>query len=628
VTEPLRQARAARLQAEVERAVAEARERLRTLAASRPDLAARAAGWLADLDAAARRACEARVRVALVGAVKSGKSTLANALVGRDLLPRGSGVLTAQVTEVVPADRAAVRITWRSRAEVNRAFGLHLEALGRPGDWDLWNPDHRRAARALLDGPPSPLREALGALVRGADAAADRVGSEPSTQDLGAHGDLWAWVARDEVAAFLSRVWVEVPAPDLPGGVVLADCPGVDAWNAAHGAAVDRALLDAHAVVYVISGRVGLREADLRFLEALQGYGLLGVTRFVLNADLSELGRPEHLRRVEESVVRHLRGLGVAGRPAVVSALLGLLDRQALTDPAVLPAGEARLREAWESSALTPILRDAFRSFRDELWDEVAARRDRLILARCRADLRRVVAEAGRALGAGTALGLGRGPWRADTADALLGWLSERIEAAAREAKVGISAGLRSGFGRRRAAHRRAWAGRVASLDPAAADYRDRVEAVLAATEPLRVNAVRNLALEARAALARAGEDLARQAAEALARAGLRPPPPPDRQALVREITATRRIPLFRGTVGPGRPGGVWQRLLPGGVVGGVARRAGVAVALDRAWAAYLDRVEAECLAPHVDEAAAQVYDALAEWVLGAISGRDASTSV
>ena len=38
----------------------------------------------------------------MVGAVKSGKSTMINALVGQDLLRRGAGILTAMITRVQP----------------------------------------------------------------------------------------------------------------------------------------------------------------------------------------------------------------------------------------------------------------------------------------------------------------------------------------------------------------------------------------------------------------------------------------------------------------------------------------------------------------------------------------------
>ncbi|MCE5242270.1 MAG: dynamin family protein, partial [Desulfobacteraceae bacterium] len=40
------------------------------------------------------------LRVAVVGSVKSGKSTLINTLAGRDLLKRGAGIITAFITRL------------------------------------------------------------------------------------------------------------------------------------------------------------------------------------------------------------------------------------------------------------------------------------------------------------------------------------------------------------------------------------------------------------------------------------------------------------------------------------------------------------------------------------------------
>jgi len=134
---------------------------------------------------------------------------------------------------------------------------------------------------------------------------------------------------------------------------------------------------------------------------------------------------------------------------------------------------------------------------------------------------------------------------------------------------------------------------------------------------------VRNLALEARGALARAGEAVAAEAARALAKAGVDPGQPPLRGALAREITATRRIPLFRGRTGEGEATilgrlvrGVGRGRLAGRPGSVAARRALLQARLARAWDAYLGEVLEECLLPHVEDAAAQVYDCLAAWVL------------
>jgi len=163
---------------------------------------------------------------------------------------------------------------------------------------------------------------------------------------------------------------------------------------------------------------------------------------------------------------------------------------------------------------------------------------------------------------------------------------------------------------------------------------------VLAATEPLRINAVRNLALEARGELARQGEDVAGGLAAALAEAGVAFRPPPDRRALSREITATRKIPLFRSR-GPGtrqvedapeagfgrmralleQTGRAMARRLRGrgvplAAAEAAAQRSLLLRRLSRAWEAYLEEILDGCLLPHVDDAAAQVYNHIASWAL------------
>jgi polynucleotide 5'-kinase involved in rRNA processing len=47
---------------------------------------------------------EGIVRVAVVGPIKSGKSTLLNSVLGGDYLKRGAGVVTSIVTRVRPAN--------------------------------------------------------------------------------------------------------------------------------------------------------------------------------------------------------------------------------------------------------------------------------------------------------------------------------------------------------------------------------------------------------------------------------------------------------------------------------------------------------------------------------------------
>ena len=60
--------------------------------------------WQETLQHAEARLQQAKVRIAVLGAVKSGKSTLLNALLGADRLRRGAGILTSIVTRVQPGE--------------------------------------------------------------------------------------------------------------------------------------------------------------------------------------------------------------------------------------------------------------------------------------------------------------------------------------------------------------------------------------------------------------------------------------------------------------------------------------------------------------------------------------------
>lgn len=68
-----------------------------------PQAASQAEHWLKVLGQVEAHVREDTCRLAVVGAVKSGKSTMINALVGQDLLRRGAGILTAMITRVQPS---------------------------------------------------------------------------------------------------------------------------------------------------------------------------------------------------------------------------------------------------------------------------------------------------------------------------------------------------------------------------------------------------------------------------------------------------------------------------------------------------------------------------------------------
>jgi hypothetical protein len=596
---------------------------------------------LAELKA---RLAVGAARVAVVGPVKSGKSTLLNALIGQDLLPRGSGVLTAQVTELRHGPRPAVDVEWTSPGDADAEFTRLLTALGHPGSWSLAEPGHRARARAAVSLAAAPPAAALAAMLDGYPTVRERLGTRQASLPL-AEGGLAAWVTRDEVAIFLHALRVTSPSPRLPVGVALLDCQGYDAWNPWHGAELLAALQQAHAVVYVVSSRVGFRDADQRLLEQLQGLGLLRLTRFVLNVDWGEVRRPGDLQRVRDGVQRRITELA-GGDLSQFSALQTLVEHLALVDPEALSAGESRLLDAWDADNTRGMAagRRDFDSFCATLWHDAQEERDATVLQRLRADLRGLLVAAARELRHADGAGVRRLAWEEDAADRVLSWAQQRIDRVVADCRQRLGRQVREGFGARRAPQRQTWQRLVAAAmaDPATLAPVDAALNALTRSEPLRVNAVRNLALEVRGELCRHAAGMAAEMAARLTQAGLEPGPPPTRAELAREISATRRIPLFATAAtgalrigGPGTPepgrllAAVVQRLgrapepAPAGRLGQMGRAAArglVTTQLRGAWDTYLEQVLEQCLLPHAGEAAADLYAGLAAWVLGQLN--------
>ncbi|MBF0468934.1 MAG: hypothetical protein HQK61_08620 [Desulfamplus sp.] len=135
-------------------------------------------------------------------------------------------------------------------------------------------------------------------------------------------------------AFFVKDVLLEVPAPTAFNAdnnssslidmmVEIADCQGSDSIDPSHMAHIQDYLLSANILVYIISSRTGLREADFKFLNIIQKMGILNNIFFVVNADLSEHESLESLMELEKSVKQ---ALGYLVQSPVVYTLSSLFN--------------------------------------------------------------------------------------------------------------------------------------------------------------------------------------------------------------------------------------------------------------------------------------------------------------
>lgn len=663
MSELLRQKRDAFERATLERAILEAKA----------ELTHAGLGKLAERVAAlSTRLGSAKVRITMVGAVKSGKSTLVNALLGEDVLPRGSGILTALVTRVVTGSAPGAKAVFKNEQELNLALTRHLEGLGaarastnpgakHPGDakpWQLTDEDDRAEARRLAEegaqagAGAGTHRGSVLALLDGYDRVPWREGTVE-----GELAELVGYASNEEAAIFVRELTLTVPAIDVPSGLVLMDCQGSDAWNAAHHAGVEQALMEADALVYVFSSRIGLREADFRLIRAIREFGLIDATRFVMNVDLGELRTAKELSRLQNDAQAALAREGATGGVQCFSGLHALIERRMMIDPGSVWRGEQRLLEVWrghESDFLVESL-ETFQRFREELWELARRGRDEALTVRVRGELRRILVEASQL--ADRELGAGATAKRGDASGKLISWAQTQLASIVDNEAQRISSEVAKGFLEKNAPQRKAWTHAVDAfhLQPsslfteagrdsevAATLYRSKLREQLAealrSTEPLRVNGARNFALEARGRLAREGERLAIEAARRLTAAGYTVGQIPDRAAFSREITVTRKVPLFNAClaqddasksakVNPIRA--LAYRLLGKnkgtGVAALTAEMAAIRAArkhqLKKAWESYTTTLIDQCLKPHVEEAAEQVFARLASWILLQVGG-------
>jgi hypothetical protein len=328
-----------------------------------PQAADQGRHWQKVLSQVQAHAAEDTCRLAVVGAVKSGKSTMINALVGQDLLRRGAGILTAMITRVQPGpeSRAVLRFKgWDDiNGEIRRALGLmpNTRLVDRAAPLDLKEgPDRELLAQVLAEAKESDLWSGgsldqnyllLQSYLEGYDLLQ---GLWPASgtlsltgPDLTRHREL---VTREATAVYLKDVLLTIPFPWPAAGLELGDCQGSDSPFPQHLAQVLAYLLKSDLVLYVVSSRVGLRQADFQFLAELKRMGLMPHILTLLNLDLGEHTSCAEMVKLRDRVAQELSSWQPDPRVYAFSALKLLLDRRQARGE-TLDLREAAVLQVW-----------------------------------------------------------------------------------------------------------------------------------------------------------------------------------------------------------------------------------------------------------------------------------------
>jgi len=302
--------------------------------------------WEKAIHLAEEQINENTLRVAVVGAIKSGKSTFVNAILGGDYLKRGAGVVTSIVTRVRkgPALKAdLVFKTWEEvNSEIDQALVLFpsVDINADSGGFDIRREDDREElAQALnsLSADQIILQDSrdmnvvlISSYLRGYDRVKDIVSKGEKSQQYSdtefvRHKD---FVGDDTMAVYLKDVALSIPASrNLDENIEIADCQGSDSPNPLHLAMIQDYLLKTHLIIYLLSSRTGMRQADIRFLSMIKKMGLMENILFVINCDFNEHENLENLQTLVARTAEELSVIKPLPEIFTFSTLFDLLRR-------------------------------------------------------------------------------------------------------------------------------------------------------------------------------------------------------------------------------------------------------------------------------------------------------------
>jgi len=283
------------------------------------------------------------VRVAVVGPIKSGKSTFLNSLLKGDYLKRGAGVVTSIVTRLRAGRELQATLYFKNWDEVNadmvQALAL-FPSLDKPtqnGTFDIRDDQVRQkllhdlnslGTDQLITRNTRNINNVLiSSYLKGYDTVCGIISNE-TVRRYARHqfAEHKAFVGNENLAVYLKDVELEIDSPGLESNLELADCQGSDSSNPLHLAMIQDYLLLTNLIVYVISSRTGLRRADIRFLSMIKKIGILDNILFVVNCDFSEHESLADLKALIQNVYEELSMIKKTPDVYTFSALFDLFS--------------------------------------------------------------------------------------------------------------------------------------------------------------------------------------------------------------------------------------------------------------------------------------------------------------
>jgi len=240
-----------------------------------------------------------RLKIAVVGVIKSGKSTFVNSLIGKELVKRGAGVITSITTRIQKGRKNQANLYFKSWDAINSQLQKTLLLFPdtgpdySPGDFDIRREKDRKYLKKVYqtltrDFPVTKdgiraenllIRHAL----YGFDTCKDLVQADETivcfeSKNFDKHK---AYTSDPNKAFYIKDVCLNVFGNVMDPNIEIADCQGADSTDPSQLSQVLTYLESSNLIIYCISSRTGLRQSDIVFLKRIKNLGLLDNILFI-----------------------------------------------------------------------------------------------------------------------------------------------------------------------------------------------------------------------------------------------------------------------------------------------------------------------------------------------------------
>ena len=329
--------------------------------------------WEKTNTTVSRQLAQETIRVAVVGPIKSGKSTFINSLLKGEYLKRGAGVITSIVTRIHRGDKLKAKLVFKAWDEINfdmaQALVLFpsLEWRTDKDVFDIRQQKDRIDLQKALDslstdhlvsnGTRNADSILLSSYLKGYEKIKSMLSSEVNKKEYenNEFTEHWNFVKDGSLSVYLKDIQLEINSGDIESNIEIADCQGSDSPNPLHLAMIQDYLLSTNLIIYVISSRTGVREADIKFLSIIKKMGIMDNILFIVNCDFSEHDSTGDLKSLIERVKEDILMIKPSPEIYSISALYNLFKAQV----AHLSQKDRLRLEQWEKEATLVSLSNA-----------------------------------------------------------------------------------------------------------------------------------------------------------------------------------------------------------------------------------------------------------------------------